>query len=200
MKKLGLLLLILMLGGGAYAQTKSIRGIYKDNPKKNANVMRIKMPGWVIRAGVNTGGGMVNGAGEVLGMVRPITNNIKRVRLLMVSSMLSEKTTEKYKQVDAELGRKKYNKLVYVRAEGTHVNILFRQKKKKKRTIIKDILVIVKTGEEQLIIGSMKVRWTDKIWKKFDFSELMDGDILDMLPFGGEDEEITEEDDNTSEM
>lgn len=201
MKRLWLLMIILFLGVGLQAQTKSLRAIYKDNPKK-AGIIRVKVPGWVARLGVNKAMGSmtIDGVDGLQGIVMPIVNRLKNFKLLMVNGLLSEKTSEKYKNVNKELERKNYKQLIYIRSGSMNVNVQFRQKKKKKKTVVKDIVVIVKDGEEQLIIGSVKGRWTNQIFKNFNFLELLDGNFMNNFsPFGGgesEEDDTPREEDN----
>ena len=157
----GFLIVCLLLSSMVlvHAQNKTINNFYKTH-RKGEDAVGIRIPGWVVQAGINIGASDKESR-EELKLFRPFLRRLIGIRLLSVDSG-TKVSKEVVRTFIREVKGHNFNTLARIKDEGTNVDVLVRIKKrgpkKKRRSIVKNILLVVQE-EGELAVFTVNGRW-----------------------------------------
>jgi hypothetical protein len=161
--KLRFLLILLALPFFLQAQTPELRKFYRQH-KKGDGVTKVALPGWIVKMGVGIAGEQL---GEEKELVKKLVKPLRGFRVLTV-----ENGPQSYRDQIPHLlksaKKRKFKDLIMVRDTETAVQIMFKDKykKRKKKRIIKRLVIVVADGEEFVLV-SIRGRWNlQKIMKE----------------------------------
>lgn len=177
MKILLISLSILLSFSWAQAQNKTINTFYKTH-KKGEGAIGLLIPGWVVQAGVNIMAGDKESRRD-LKPLRPFLRRLSSMRLLAVDGA-KEMPKGAVNAFVREVQEQDFTTLARIREEGTKVNILVRVKergpKKKRKSIVKNILLVVE-DEGELAVFTINGRWhmgqINKLIQKKQFRDML---------------------------
>lgn len=155
MKTLYFLLFLLCAPILLQAQTPEIRRFYRQQKIKEGAV-KVFLPGWVVKMGVAIAGKEI---GEEKDLVKKAVRPMHNLRVLTVENPTASKLQSIKKMVNGAKA-KNFKDLIMVRSQGTSVNIMMKDKVKKKSgvQIVKKLLILVAETDE-IVIVSLKGRW-----------------------------------------
>ncbi len=142
----------------AQAQNKTINDFYKTH-RKGAESIGLLVPGWVVQAGINIAVGKESR--RQLKPFRPFLRRLSSLRLLAVgeASQLPEGAVRNFVR---EVQQEDFSTLMRIKEETTHIDILVRIKergpKKKRRSIVKNVLMVVE-DEGEVAVFTINGRW-----------------------------------------
>lgn len=146
-----------------YAQQKDIKAIYREQPKEQG-VMKMNIPGWLARLGVNLSMDKEERENPDNATLRSLLKKLRNVRLMTVANP-SEKLYQRVRSFgQSKKNNSHYKEIVTVRAQETFVNVWMCDKLNKRKGVryIKNLFVSV--GEEQqLTVISIKGKWNLKM-------------------------------------
>lgn len=129
----------------------------------------IALPGWVIRTGVNIAlkpKKMNKEERESFDKIRPILRRMSSVRVLVSERAEASRKGERLrKRFFSPQSRKRVESLIKVRDGDTQVNIFVKLKRKKKKTVIKKLVVLVE-DEGEMVLVVLNGRWDTKTLRK----------------------------------
>jgi hypothetical protein len=143
------------------AQNKTINEFYKTH-RQGDNAFGIRVPGWVVQAGVNLAVGKEDR--EDLKPFRPFLRRLVNMRVLTVDDD-AQLPKGAVKEFISKIKQQNFNTLTRIKDDGTHVEILIgikeRGPKKKRRKMVKNILLLVQ-DEGNMAVITINGRWDMK--------------------------------------
>ncbi|MBK7335933.1 MAG: DUF4252 domain-containing protein [Saprospirales bacterium] len=132
------------------AQTISINEFYRKYKQSNDENTHLTVPGWVVKLGV--GIAKTQAENEEEKKLFNLGKKIGKLRVLAFedSNPVSKKDLDRLRE---GVRKERFEDLVMVREEGTHVNLMIREKKEK----IKNLLILV-SEEDSFTLVSLKTK------------------------------------------
>lgn len=150
----------LLLGSCLFAQNKTINNFYK-NQRKEGNAIGMHLPGWIVQAGVNLSAEGKE-AKQDLKPIRPFLRRLSSIRILTIDQEAEVAQSSINKFVKDLKKKNNFSSFLRIKEEGTKVDILVNIKergpKKKRKSIIKNILLVVQEDQE-LVVMAINGRW-----------------------------------------
>ncbi|MCP4441980.1 MAG: DUF4252 domain-containing protein [Aureispira sp.] len=168
--RLLLILISLCWSIGLFGQTAKLNKFYAKY-KARPNTTNIALPGWIVRFGA----GIAAGKAEEIRTFKPLLKGLRGMRILVSEGENYSSTTE-VKAVVQDAKKHHFKDLVFVRDGSTRVNLMFRDKQRKQKAIVKNVLVLV-SEEDELVMVSFKGRWKMKTLNKMMQQVKLGGDL-----------------------
>lgn len=159
MKHIAVLYIFLLFSMSLTAQ-KSVRKFY-HNINKSEETVKFTLPGFLIHMAAGIARKHV---GEDMDsrLALEMTKYIKSIKIVVAENQSSISQNDYLNFIDIARRKDKFNDLIMVKSEQTHVNIMIRGNSRK----IKNLLVLVNDGEEFVML-SMKTSLKYKDLNKF---------------------------------
>jgi len=154
MKKLIIALMLLTATMVVHAQNRAIRTFYKQY-QRSENVTKMAIPGFVIRMGGGIAKGILKNNEDFAEQkdALKLIPCIRGLRLLTIEDQPVSK--EKNSTLVRTLKAGKFEELLAVRADGSTVHIMMREKikKRKNKKIIKGLFILVNDGSQFTMVN-----------------------------------------------
>lgn len=154
-----LILITLCWSATVFGQTTKLNKFYAKY-KAKPNTVKMALPGWIIRFIANTG----TTESEAIQQLKPLLKGLRGMRAFASEQKNYVSTTE-LEAVIQDAKKHYFENLVYVRNAEMNGNILFKVRHLKKKSIIKNVLILM-AKEDELVMISLKGRWNSKLLKK----------------------------------
>ena len=149
------------------AQNQKLNSFYAKY-KHQPNTMAITLPGWLVKFGLS-----VSGEQAEMKKYKPLMRGFHSLRVLIMEEK-NYASPEEVKALVKHAKEHRFKDLVAIKEGKDRVNILLREKKTKKKEIIKNIMILV-SEEDELVLVTLNGRWKKSLLQK-QLKELMKED------------------------
>jgi hypothetical protein len=153
-----IILLLVSMSLSSNAQNLELDAFFIKH-KHHPNTMAMAIPGWLVKFGVN-----VSEDKEDVDEYRPILKGLNNIRVLVMEEH-NHASKKEVKQLVSTVRKHQFVDLISIKDGGTSVHILVKEKKTKKRTFIKNVMVLV-AEEDELVLVTLNGRWNKDFLKK----------------------------------
>lgn len=175
-----IVLLILGMSLSINAQNIELDAFFIKH-KHHPNTIAMAIPGWLVKFGVN-----VSEDKEDVDEYRPILKGLNNIRFLVMEDH-NYASKKEVKRLVSNVRKHNFVDLISVKEDGTSVHILVKEKKRKNRTFIKNVMILV-AEEDELVLVTLNGRWNKGLLKKalengeVDFlGDVVSGDVVDEI-------------------
>jgi hypothetical protein len=143
MKKLNLIILLLCFVQVLCAQTESLDRLIRKAKRGASEKIDLTLPGFLVRFGAN----FIN-EDDLDGVnIRPLLRKINEVRVVTIEGGQQVQKSD-IREVIQDLRAENFEELITVRDDGSHINILMRERK----GFIRDLLIFVSESSEFVVV------------------------------------------------
>lgn len=175
-----IILLILSMSFSTMAQNLELDAFFIKH-RHHPNTIAMAVPGWLVKFGIN-----ISEDKEDIDEYRPLLKGLNNIRLLVMEehNYASEKEV---KRLVRNVRKHNFVDLVSVKDGGTSVHILVKEKKTKRRELIKNVMILVAEKDELVLVtlnGRWKKEWLQKALEdgNIDFlGNVVDADVVGEL-------------------
>ncbi len=160
-----IILLLISMSSGSMAQNLELDAFFIKH-RHHPNTIAMALPGWLVKFGLNA-----SEAKEDVDEYRPLLRGLNNIRLLV----MEEKNYASQKEINrliTSVRKHRYVDLLSVKEGTTSVHILVKEKKTKKRDLIRHVMILV-AEEDELVLLTLNGRWKKELLQK----ALKDGNI-----------------------
>lgn len=175
-----IVLLVLGMSLSVNAQNIELDAFFIKH-KHHPNTIAMAIPGWLVKFGVN-----VSEDKEDVDEYRPILKGLNNIRFLVMEDH-NYASKKEVKRLVSNVRKHNFVDLISVKEDGTSVHILVKEKKRKNRTFIKNVMILV-AEEDELVLVTLNGRWNKDLLKKaleegeIDFlGDVVSGDVVDEI-------------------
>lgn len=134
--------------------------------KQHPNTIALAIPGWLVKFGVN-----ISEDKEDVDEYRPLLRGLSHLKVLVMEGQ-NYASQKEVKQLVANVRKLQFIDLISVKDGGTSVHILVKEKKTKKGTFIKNVMILV-AEKDELVLVTLNGRWNKNFLQK----ALKDGEV-----------------------
>lgn len=163
--KAAIILLLLSMSLFSSAQNIELNAFFIQH-RHHPNTVAMAIPGWLVKLGVNS-----SEAKEEVDEYRPLLRGLNNIRVLVMEEQ-NEASNKAAKRLIHNVRKDQFVDLVSIKDGGTTVHILVKEKNKKRRSFIKNVLILVQEQDE-LVLVTLNGRWNKDFLQK----ALKDGDV-----------------------
>jgi hypothetical protein len=146
-----LILLLVSMSLFSNAQNLELDAFFVKH-RHHPNTTAMAIPGWLVKFGIN-----VSEDKEDVDEYRPILKGLNNIRVLVMEEH-NYASKKEVKRLVANVRKHQFVDLISVKDGGTSVHILVKEKKTKKHTFIKNVMVLV-AEEDELVLVTLNGRW-----------------------------------------
>jgi hypothetical protein len=139
------------------------------------------IPGWLVKFGIN-----VSEDKEDVDEYRPVLKGLNNIRLLVMEDH-NYASKKEVKRLVSNVRKHQFVDLISVKSDGTSVHIMVKEKKRKNRTFIKNVIILI-AEEDELVLVTLNGRWNKNLIKgalengEIDFlGDMVSGDVVDEI-------------------
>jgi len=176
--KASIILLLLGMSLSISAQNIELDAFFIKH-RHHPNTIALAVPGWLVKFGIN-----VSEDKEDVDEYRPLLRGLNNIRVLVMEEH-NYASKKEVKRLVSNVRKHQFVDLVSVKDGGTSVHILVKEKKRKKGTFIKNVMILV-AEEDELVLVTLNGRWNKELLQdalengEIDFLEdVVSGDAVD---------------------
>lgn len=163
--KASIILLLLGMSLSISAQNIELDAFFIKH-RHHPNTIALAVPGWLVKFGIN-----VSEDKEDVDEYRPLLRGLNNIRFLIMEEH-NYASKKEVKRLVSTVRKHQFVDLVSVKDGGTSVHILVKEKKRKKGTFIKNVMILV-AEEDELVLVTLNGRWNKELLQ----DALENGDI-----------------------
>lgn len=175
-----IILLLIGMSLSSNAQNVALDAFFIKH-KHHPKAIVLAIPGWLVKFGVN-----VSEDKEDVDEYRPVLKGLNNIRVLVLEEH-NYTSPKEVKRLVSNVRKQQFVDLITVKEGGTSVHILVKEKKTKKHTFIKHVMILV-AEEDELVLVTLNGRWNKTLLKEalesgeIDFLEdVVSGDFVDEI-------------------
>lgn len=173
-----IILFVLAMSLSVNAQNLELDAFFIKH-RHHPNTIAMAVPGWLVKFGIN-----VSEDKEDVDEYRPILKGLNSIRFLVMEDH-NYASKKEVKRLVSNVRKHQFVDLVSVKDGGTSVHVLVKEKKRKRGTFIKNVMVLI-AEEDELVLVTLNGRWKKELIKEIiengevDFlGDVVSGDAVD---------------------
>ncbi|MBL4649228.1 MAG: DUF4252 domain-containing protein [Aureispira sp.] len=161
------IIILLLLGMSLLSNAQNLElDAFFIKHKHHPNTIAMAIPGWLVKFGVN-----ISEDKEDVDKYRSVLKGLNNIRILVMEEH-NYASKKEIKRLVSAVKKHQYVDLVTIKSDGTSVHVLVKEKKTKKHTFIKHLMVLI-VEEDELVLVTLNGRWNKNLLKE----ALKDGKI-----------------------